>query len=110
MKYEHKYASHQVPAPVITEASMAIEDAAGELTVTHALVSDMCGKIEGLADLRRQLTERPGSMDPKAWMSRIDALDALASAIDARLKDSIILLYAIIDKNNEDDAAARKAA
>lgn len=110
MKYDHNYASHQVAAPVITHAEMATEDCAGDLTTTHTLMSSLLGDIEGMQQIARQSKERPGSIDPQAVNARLDALWALAETIDARLKNSIILLNAIINKNNEADIADRRAA
>jgi hypothetical protein len=110
IKYEHEYASYRIPAPVLKDPASALEDAAGDLTTSHTLVRTIMGKMEGLQELERALRDRPGSISPEAWKGRADEVWALAEVLDARLKDAIILIYAIVDANNEEDTAARQAA
>ncbi|MGV2495060.1 hypothetical protein [Pelagerythrobacter aerophilus] len=95
---KHDYNSYAIPAPVIKDVSGCISDAIGDLTTTHTLVASLVGDVEQTQDLARQQQERPNTVSPIALEQRLGALWCLAEAIDARLKDSIILLRAVEER------------
>lgn len=110
MKYEHSYGNFSIPAPAIRDPFGAVEDATGELTVTHQVASHLLGEIERAIDLPRQLEKCPGSMAPEVLSYRLATLQTLASVVDQRLKDGIILLYAVIDNQDKAYETQRLAA
>lgn len=99
----HIYASYEIPAPVIKEPATVVEDVAGNLTSTHTLICSLIGDIENLQDIGRRMTENPASICADAWKARLEGIWALGNAIDGRLKDDIILLYALVDHSNAQD-------
>jgi hypothetical protein len=110
MKYQHSYGHFSIPAPAIKDPFGAVEDATGELTVTHEVASHLLSEIEHAIDLAYQLKKQPGSMSPDVLSYRLATLQTLASVVDQRLKDGIILLYAVIDSRNQKDVKQSLAA
>ena len=85
---QHRYPSHTIPAPIITEPGTAVEDTAGALSTTMTLASVMTDRVEALQH----------ALASAAPMPDLAALWALADTLEQRLKDSIILLNAVADQ------------
>lgn len=107
MKYAHEYGSYAVPTPIIKDVGMAVEDAAGDLTVTHQLVFDASGQADELDNVLRMMKKKGSTIDIDAAEYRLTSISALLSASEARLKDGIILLHATIDTDNRQRDALR---
>ena len=103
---KHDYSSYRIPAPIIKEPSTVVEDAAGDLLSTHQLVDTLIGDIEGIRDFGRGMVDRPERMQAEALIARANRLWALAEAISTRLKDSVILLYALAESRSTSSPSA----
>lgn len=96
----HDYDSYSISAPTIKNPSTLIEDVTGDLTTTRRLIDTLVDDIEGVRDFGQAMIDRPGQLQGEALTSRADSLWALGEAISARMKDSIILLHALIDQRS----------
>jgi hypothetical protein len=94
---------HQ-PSPVINDVVGTIEDVAGDMTTSKTLLGSLIGEIENMQGLARQMKQQPDSVSPDAVAGRLDDLWALGEAIDQRLRQNLVLLYAIVNKRNAEQA------
>lgn len=94
----------QQPSPIINDVVGTIEDVAGDMTTSKTLLGSLIGEIENMQGIARQMKERPDSVSPDAVVSRLDDLWALGEAIDQRLRNNLTVLYAIVEKRNNEQA------